>query len=790
GDNSPVKVGRRGITINEQTMETSVSGVFSGGDCTSGPATAVEAIGAGRRAATYVNQYLREGKVTPVFKPYNATKGENEKINKDEYANIEHIERVVMPTLKPEDRRHNFAEIDMCINEEAALKEAGRCLSCGCQYVYECRLRELAIEYKVNDQIYAGEKRRLPIYENEHPYILRDPNKCILCGRCVRICAEVEGASALGFVFRGISTRVEPSLGMPLAETTCDSCGQCISTCPTGAITAKVSLPKPGPFKLEMVKSICPHCGIGCQVELNIFNNQVVKVTSPVGNPVNDGNLCYRGAFEINTLSNSKRLIIPMVRTNGHMVEASWEDAIARAARGLNQIKKMSGADSIAVLSSPTLTNEENYLVQKMARAALGTNNISSLSPSVMNDSLSQILGKNASTCSFSDIEASDFILAYDCDLQKDYPIIAIKIRKAVSGGSRLAILNNHQTMLDSIATVNLKINRRTSMDLLQSILQYILSNSMTDPKFIRAKTAGFEGFADRIKKLDADLIANVPWVKPSRIIDVITMYAQAKRPIIVVNGDTVTSAEMDLLTDLALATGNVGCEGAGIIMLRTPGNAQGMLDMGVSPGYLPGQEPISSSARKKFGDKWGAKLPTKKGLNPIQILSGIEKGEIQGLLVIGRQALGQVGKGILDVPLFSVMIDTERPQNPPYPHVVLPGAIFAESEGTFTNCERRVQHLHQAIKSPTGKQNWQIIASLSNALGYPMKCRSVSEINQEIMDLVTIYKSIDVNESAGKGPLWSFSRNSGFDIKGGLAKFKLPHAKASKISEIPNTLI
>jgi predicted molibdopterin-dependent oxidoreductase YjgC len=362
-------------------------------------------------------------------------------------------------------------------------------------------------------------------------------------------------------------------------------------------------------------------------------------------------------------------------------------------------------------------------------------------------------------------------------------------VREAVTAGAKLAVLNAHQTKLDAIAHAGLKVNRRTSMDLLQAMLYYILSYDMVDHKFIGAKTAGFQDFSEEIKKLDADLIANVPWVKPTRLIDVIQMYVRAKRPIIIVNADTVTSSEVDLLNDLALATGNVGREGTGIIMLRTPGNAQGLLDMGISPNYLPGQEPLSAVSRQRFAARWGAKIPAKKGKNSIEIMSGIEKGEIQGLVVIGKEALGEVGNGIFGVPLFSVLIDTELPQNPPYPHVVLPGATFAESEGTYTNCERRVQRLNQALKPPAGKQNWEIIAALSAALGYPMPYRSSAEVYREIADLVSIYKAVRENESAGKVPQWPFSRNGGFDVEGGLARFKMPSHKAIEISEILSTL-
>jgi formate dehydrogenase major subunit len=744
-----------GIAITGETMMTGMPGVFSGGDCTTGPATAVEAIGAGHRAAIYIDQYLKGQKVIPLEKPYNCSKGDLKSIDKAELADVEPVKRTLMPALEPEERRHSFAEIETGISEDAAREEAGRCLSCGCQAVFDCKLRELATEYQVNDREYEGKKRRLLIHEQEHPYILRDPNKCILCGKCVRICNEVEGVNALGYVHRGISTTVEPSLGLPLAETSCDSCGQCVSTCPTGAIVHKTGLPKPGPFKLKTVSTVCPHCSIGCNLELKVCGDEIIKVTSASGSPVNNGNLCRRGAFEISNKKAEKRLLRPLINLDGRMIESDWEEALSLAARGLQQIINISGPESIAVLSSPIWTNEENYLVQKMARAALGTNNLGCLSAFAMNESPARVTGIPASSCSLNDILQSDFIMVYDCDLARDYPISGIKVREAVSRGSRLTILSNHQTVLDAIARVSLKVNRRTSAGLLQAMLHYILSYDMVDHEFIRSRTSGFQRLADKIKKLDADIITSIPWVKPSRIIEVIHMYVRAKRPVIIVNADTITPAELDLLNDLALITGNIGRSGAGILMLRTPGNSQGLLDMGVSPAYLPGQENYTRTARKRYASQWGVKIPGKKGKNSLGILTGIERGEIQGLLVCGREALGKIGNGIFGVPLFSVLIDTRAPEGRPYPQVVLPGAAFSESEGTYTNCERRIQPLHQAVKPPAGRQNWEIITALSSAAGYSMKYISIQDIQQELADALPFYRAVadgknsDLGESA-----------------------------------------
>ncbi len=762
---SQVELNKRGyIVVNEATMETVVEGVFSGGDCTSGPATVVEAIAAGRRAANSINHYLNGQPVTPEAKPYNCSKGDLEDIDPSDYEQVERIPRAQVPAIDPQERKKNFNEIELGLTEEMARREVERCLACGCQDVFECKLRQLATEYQVDDTHYDGRKHHLRIEENEHPYILRDPNKCILCGRCVRICDEVEGIGALGFTNRGFETKVEPALGMPLCETTCVSCGQCVSTCPTGAITPKTRLLKSGPWELETVPTVCPYCGIGCNLELRTIGAQLVTVTSPIDSPVNNGNLCQKGSFGSISLNNLNRLQTPLIKQNGELVEASWEKAIALASQGLRQIRDNSGGERLAVLSSPQLTNEENYLAQKLARAALGTNNIGSLSVPGISEELARGLGKNASTCSYDDILTSDLILAFGCDLDEDYPIIGLKVRQAVARGSKLVTLNSRPTRLDPLAKATLRVNPKTSTGLLKAMLNYLISYDLVDSDFIRSRTTGFESLAREMKKYPLEKIADALWVRPAKIIETVHLYLRAQRPVIIVDADTIAPAALVLISNLALITGNIRQSGAGIIALRSAGNAQGLIDMGVNPSYLPGQQPITEPAiRQTFEAAWGKPIPTEKGRNAIGIVQGIEKGNIQGILVLGGDAIGNIGNAIFEVPIFSVLVDTVPPEKPPYPDVILPAASFAESEGTYTNCERRIQRLHHAFSPPAGKENWEIIAALSTSLGYPMNYKAVSSIDSEIAQLVPILRAGEAGGSSEEGTQWPFFDNGQF---------------------------
>jgi len=782
---SSIDLTRRGyVNINNETMATSAAGVFAGGDCASGPATVVEAIGAGHRAAISINRYLSGQPVVPEGKPYNCSKGELEEIDVSDYEKVERVPRVKMPVLGPEERRRSFAEIELGLSEEMAQKEAGRCLACGCQDVFECKLRKLATEYGVDDSHYAGRKRHLPVYEAEHPYILRDPNKCILCGRCVRICDEVMGIGAFGFTNRGFSTRVEPALSMPLCETNCESCGQCVSTCPTGALTTRVPLSKPGPWELETVSTVCPYCGVGCNLELNNLGDKIVSVTSPLSSPVNSGNLCRKGAFNPLSLHQLKRLRTPMIKRDDKLTEVSWEEALALAGEGLRQLRDRAGGERLAVLSSPELTNEENYLAQKLARMALGTNNIGSLGVPEVGEELIRSFGKNASTCSYDDIPNSDLIILYDCDLAEDYPIIALKVRKAVAQGSKVITFSHRATRMDPLADIMLKVNPRTSLGLLRAMLNYLISYDLVDDVFVRSHTTGFESLANEMKKYPLEGITDRLWIKPAKVIEAIHLYIRAQRPVIIVNADTIRSAELTLLSNLALITGNIGRSGAGIITMHSAGNTQGLIDMGVRPNYLPGQQPLTHDAvRQSFETVWGKLIPSEKGRDTVGIIHGVESGGIQGLLVLGGGATGKIGNAIFEVPVFSVLLDTMVPGSPPYPDVVLPGANFVESDGTYTNCERRIQRLHPVLTPPAGKENWEVITALSTALGYPMEYRSVSDIESEIAKLVPIYRTGNGSQYP-EGEQWSFLKSGRFNLQDGLARFRLVEAEEYNVLE------
>jgi formate dehydrogenase major subunit len=731
----------KNISADIDTTTTGIDGVFAGGDCVTGPATAVEAIAAGKRATRSIDLYLNRKPVMPPLKEYNCSKGKLEDIDINDYNNTERIPRNIMPALDNTEREHNFNEVELGFNKEMAQNEAGRCLACGCQDVFECQLRRLATNYKVDDSHYSGFKRHLPVAD-EHRYISIDPNKCVLCGRCVRICNEVQDVSAIGYIKRGYQTTVGPAIDIPLSETLCESCGQCVSTCPTGALTEKSNLPKIGPWKFNLIDTVCPYCSTGCNLQVNMAGSNIVRITTAAGNPVNQGNLCKQGKFSYMKTAGTKRVTLPLIKKGDSFEETTWENAFQIANAEFNNIKNRT-SNSLSVLVSGRLTNEENYIIQKMARLALFTNNIGGLRSPIIIDGYFKNVSNSEIICTYQDIQNSDLIISLGGDISRNYPVASSQIRNAVSKGSKLITVSQGATRLDPIARIDLRINAKTNMAFLRAVLNYIIYYGLVDNNYVSNRESDFKELSRDVKKYSFNDIAQLFWVKPARIVELIHLFIRAKRPVVIANTDTLKADELALLKDLMIITGNTRKTGSGILPLRTPGNAQGQIDMGISPDYLPGKQPIFDiNVRKRFEKIWGKALPADRGEDTELIIDEIRNGEMSGLIVFGMDAAGEAGNSIFEKTKFSLLVDSIIPEIPPYPDMVLPLATFMESNGTFTNSEGRIQIVNQVLTPPSGKNNWNVIAGLSAALGYKMDYTSIMDIISEIGEILPDYKN------------------------------------------------
>ena len=351
------------VAADPDTLQTEMKGVFAGGDCVTGAATAVEAIAAGRKAALSIDRHLRGKDRERVKIPFNIDKGQlDELAGREEFVQVERVPRQKMPMLRPDERRKNFQEIELGYTQALATREAERCLECGCKAVHDCTLRQLATEYEI-PSISIRSERYYPL-DTSHPLIERDPNKCINCERCARICLDVQGVGALSMIYR---VGTAEGYGGSLLNTTCESCGQCIASCPVGALVSKNGL-RPA----REVKTICPYCGVGCGLYLGVRGDLIVNVRGDRENPANRGNLCVKGRFGYEFVNHPERLTAPLVKRDGEFVPVTWEEALALVAEKFSRYK----GEAFATLSSAKATNEDNYVIQKFTRAVMGTNTI------------------------------------------------------------------------------------------------------------------------------------------------------------------------------------------------------------------------------------------------------------------------------------------------------------------------------------------------------------------------------------------------------------------------------
>jgi formate dehydrogenase major subunit len=362
---SDLRTERNGaIAVDSATFMTELRGVFGGGDCITGPVTAVEGIASGRKAALSIDCYLR-GVPLPKGKPtFNISKGKlKELAGRPEFTELMKKPREAMPKHSVEESIGSFQEIELGFEEDAARKEAQRCLECGCKADYYCDLRRLATDHEIQPPAFR-EHRDLYPKDLSHPFIERDANKCIACARCARVCGDVQGVGALGFAYR-VSTNEGP--GGSLLNTTCESCGQCVASCPVGALVAKNEL-RPE----HEVKTVCSFCGVGCSIFLGVRGDKIVSLRGDPESPVNHGNLCVKGRFGYEFVQSPERLTSPLIKRGGVFEKASWEEALDLVASKLSGYR----GEQFAVVSSAKCTNEENYLFQKFARGVMGTNNL------------------------------------------------------------------------------------------------------------------------------------------------------------------------------------------------------------------------------------------------------------------------------------------------------------------------------------------------------------------------------------------------------------------------------
>ena len=402
------KTRKNAIAYDPETYMTSMEGVFAGGDCGNDKISiAVESIADAKKASIVIDAYLN-GEDVKYVKPFVVERND---ITERTFEDRERLCRPEMEQLEAHERKDNFTEIVQGYTEEQAMADAQRCLECGCHDYHECKLIELANEYEVKPERLEGEKNTVE-FKDDHPFVLRDPNKCILCGLCVRVCDEVMGIGALGLVHRGFDTVVKPTLEKPLAESGCVACGQCVSVCPTGALQERLSIPKAVPLPTECTETTCAYCSVGCSLKFETHANLLIKSNPDREGVVNRGLACGKGKWGFDCTTLEGRILEPLIKVEDGFEEVDYHEALVLAAKKAEAVATRYGKDAVAVAISDRYTNEEAYAIKKMANVmgakTLCFNNRKS--------GIAPVIGHDASPNTIDELLSTDVILVTGFD--------------------------------------------------------------------------------------------------------------------------------------------------------------------------------------------------------------------------------------------------------------------------------------------------------------------------------------------------------------------------------------
>jgi formate dehydrogenase alpha subunit len=612
-------------------------------------------------------------------------------------------------------------------------------------------------------------ERRLPHsgrvqdVDDSNPFFRLDRNYCILCARCTRACDEITGNNAIELIDRGYESRVGTAAARPLIDTNCRSCGECVAHCPTAALVPKDYV-KPD----SETATICPYCGVGCGIKLQIRGGRITGVTGDETNPASNGRLCVKGRYGIKEfVHHAERLTTPLVKNrDGIQVATGWEEALEHTCSKLIRYRP----EETAVIASAKATNEENYLIQKLARAVLGTNSVDHCarlchSPTVAG--LAAAFGSGAMTNSIGDIKDAGCLLIIGANTTETHPVIGFEIKKAVRRGARLIVINPVKTPLGRQADISLQLRPGTDVLLLSAMCKVIIDEGLYDLAFITDRTEGFEALAATLRDFDLNHAAAVSGVPLEQIRAAAEMYAAAKPAgIFYAMGITQHSHGTDnvsAIANLALLTGNLGRTGAGVSPLRGHNNVQGACDMGALPDVYPGyQKTADEACQQKFEAAWGVKLPQQPGLTIPEIMDAIDRGGIKALYLVGDNLAlsdadsNRVRQTLAKLELLIVQ-DIFPTETTDLAHVVLPAVSFAEKDGTFTNTERRVQRIRRAVKPASdARPDWWITAELGKRLGgRGFDYEGPAEIFGEISALTPSYAGISYDRLNDGGLQW-----------------------------------
>ncbi|MDU8928205.1 formate dehydrogenase subunit alpha [Alisedimentitalea sp. MJ-SS2] len=603
------------------------------------------------------------------------------------------------------------------------------------------------------------------------PFFQLEFEKCIKCLQCVRICDEVQHRAVYTVDASGYPALVSGT--NDFRDTQCNNCGQCVGACPTGALKDLSDTGRLPKNLREKTTTTCCYCGVGCAIEIETENGEMVAVNPSFVSEANTGNLCVKGRFGMDYLHHADRLTTPLIRRNGKdspLEPASWAEAIEFTARRLNEVKAEHGAQSLAGLTSARATNEENFVFQKMIRCAFGTNNIdhcARLCHMASAVAFKKAVGSSAPSASTPDVGLASAFIVCGSNTTVTHPVISGQVMKAkYENGAKVVVIDPRRIEMVDHADVWLRARGGTNVAVLNGLAHIIVREGLTNPEFIAARTEGWDDYVRTLDKYTPAYVEEVSGVPADRLQEAALIYANADRGMTLWGmGITQHLTGVDgalAMANLSLMTGHLGKPGTGFIPLRGQSNVQGCSDMQGQHNNLPGYHDIKNPEhRAKFEAAWGVPMPEDEFHSVVRMELGALSGDIKAMYVMGENPMGsspdiaEVEEGFRKLD-FLVVQDLFLSETAALADVVFPAASFAEKDGTFTNTERRVQLLRKAMEPPgEARPDWQIICDVATAMGYVMSYDSTAEIMEEIASLVPSYAGIRHERLEGNGLQW-----------------------------------
>ncbi|MEK9199336.1 formate dehydrogenase subunit alpha [Ureibacillus sp. 179-F W5.1 NHS] len=668
-----------------------------------------------------------------------------------------------------------------------------------------CTLHNTAEMMEIEHQKYPYKPKVEPHeVDMSHPFYRYDPNQCIACGQCVEVCQNLQVNETLSIDWEAERPRVIWDDGVSINDSSCVSCGQCVTVCPCNALMEKSMLGEAGfmtgikqdtldPMidlikevepgysgifavseveaamrskRTKKTKTVCTFCGVGCSFEVWTKDRKILKV-QPSDGPVNAVSTCIKGKFGWDFVNSEERITKPLIRKNEEFVEATWDEALDLIASKLGGIQKEFGPGSVGFISSSKITNEENYLIQKMARQLFGTNDVDNCSrycQSPATDGLLRTVGFGGDAGTIKDIAKAGLVIIVGANPTEGHPVLATRVKRAHKlHGQKLIVADVRKHEMAERSDIFMRPKQGTDQVWLMAVTKYIIDQGWHDEAFIKENVHDFGAFKFVLEKYTLEYAEEVTGISKETLINVAEMIRDADGTCVLwgmgVTQNTGGSYTSAAISNLLLATGNYRRPGAGAYPLRGHNNVQGACDMGTLPNLLPGYQKVTDDeARAKFEKAYGVKIQPKPGRNNPQMLDAIMEGKMKAMYLVGEDmALVDADANHVDKVLssldFFVVQDVFLSRTAQYADVVLPAAPSLEKEGTFTNTERRVQRLYQAL--PTlgeSKADWEILQLVANRLGADWNYSHPSEIFDEMASLSPIFSQANYDVLEGWG--------------------------------------